>query len=145
MDPLSITAGAAGFICLGVTVCDGLVAYCRAYKSRDDDILLLNQHSERLQQFLCMVQDRMQSGSQVDLTLKDAVQICINASADCVLEFGKLTAKWQLRPHTGGFKASSQVIADHLRYPSQKRDTYNLKAQLNELHRSLCSYMLLLN
>ena len=37
-DPLSIASGTAGLVSLGIQVCDGLIKYCRAWKSHDKEI-----------------------------------------------------------------------------------------------------------
>ena len=37
-DPLTVAASTAGIVSLGLQVCDGLINYCRAWKSHDRDI-----------------------------------------------------------------------------------------------------------
>ena len=38
MDPISIPAGTAGIVSLGLQICSGLVTYCKAWKSHDRDV-----------------------------------------------------------------------------------------------------------
>ena len=38
MDPLSIAAGTAGIVSLGLQICGGLVTYCKAWRSHDRDV-----------------------------------------------------------------------------------------------------------
>ena len=38
MDPVSIAAGTAGIVSLGLQICGGLVNYCKAWKSHDRDV-----------------------------------------------------------------------------------------------------------
>ena len=37
-EPLSIAAGTAGIVSLGLQVCGGLIKYCRAWRHHDNDI-----------------------------------------------------------------------------------------------------------
>lgn len=37
-DPFTIAASAPGFVSLGIQVCGGLIKYCRAWKSHDNEI-----------------------------------------------------------------------------------------------------------
>lgn len=37
-DPLSIAAGTAGIVTLGLQVCGGLITYCKAWKSHDKSV-----------------------------------------------------------------------------------------------------------
>lgn len=147
MDPFSITTGAAGFVSLGITVCEGLITYCRAYKSRDDDILLLNQHSERLQKFLALTQVRLQPGGlPVNSEVKDAIQNSIDACGACLQELERLSAKYPPRSQIpGGLKDRGKAVVNHDRYPFQKENFDTFRGQLNELQSAMCSYLLLLN
>ena len=38
MDPVSIAAGTAGVVSLGLQICGGLVDYCKAWKCHDRDV-----------------------------------------------------------------------------------------------------------
>ncbi|KAL8787489.1 MAG: hypothetical protein Q9195_007736 [Heterodermia aff. obscurata] len=38
MDPVSIAAGTAGIVSLGLQICGGLVTYCKAWRSHDGDV-----------------------------------------------------------------------------------------------------------
>ena len=38
MDPVSITAGTAGIVSLGLQICSGLVIYCKAWRSHDREV-----------------------------------------------------------------------------------------------------------
>lgn len=38
MDPVSIAAGTAGIVSLGLQICGGLVTYCKAWRSHDRDV-----------------------------------------------------------------------------------------------------------
>lgn len=37
-EPFSVAASTASFVSLGIQVCDGLISYCRAWKSHDKEI-----------------------------------------------------------------------------------------------------------
>jgi hypothetical protein len=48
-DPLSIAAGIAGFLSLGIQVTQTLVDFYSVYKSQDTDIAKITQNMENLQ------------------------------------------------------------------------------------------------
>jgi len=144
MDPLSIAAGAAGFIALGVTACDNLVAYCRNSQSRDSDILHLEQHAEGLQAVVRGLERRMcrPSGSfTADTSLADSIQQCLDACDMCILDFKILRRKYSTAedPRNHGKSVMRQTL-----YPFQKDQFESLRAQMLEFHSALLTYLLLL-
>lgn len=48
MDPLSITAGMAGILSFGITICQGLIGYYGWWKDCPDEIAALCQYLERV-------------------------------------------------------------------------------------------------
>ncbi|KAH8753579.1 hypothetical protein F5883DRAFT_574634 [Diaporthe sp. PMI_573] len=48
MDPFTIVTGGAGLLSTSITVCHGLINYCRSYRSREEDPSGLQHNSERL-------------------------------------------------------------------------------------------------
>ncbi|KAL0932909.1 uncharacterized protein CTRU02_211872 [Colletotrichum truncatum] len=145
MDPLSAASGVAGLLSLGITICKGLHVYCRDYQSKDDDIRLLSQDAERLESFLQMLDIRLKSGSQIDLTLKNALDECYSACNLCMQDFKVLSTKYS-RPQTiQGLKQHGKAAVRHLQYPFQKDRFDVLKAQMQEFHIALSSCLLLLN
>ena len=58
-DPLSITASAAGFISLGITVCQGLIDYCQAFAGQYRDVRVVVQDLQDLKKSLTSLQDSL--------------------------------------------------------------------------------------
>ena len=54
-DPLSITASAAGFISLGITVCQGLIDYCQAFAGQYQDVQIIMQDLQGLERSLTLL------------------------------------------------------------------------------------------
>ena len=54
-DPLSITASAAGFISLGITVCQGLIDYCQAFAGQYQDVRVVVQDLKGLERSLTLL------------------------------------------------------------------------------------------
>ena len=58
-DPLSITASAAGFISLGITVCQGLIDYCQAFAGQYRDVRVVVQNLQGLERSLTLLRDSL--------------------------------------------------------------------------------------
>ena len=145
MDPLSVAAGVAGFVSLGITVCDGLMAYCRDYRSRDKDILLLGQHAERLQAVVRGIERRKcpsSGGFIADASLADSMQQCLSACDVCILDCKTIRRKYSKAEGPGrhGKSAVRQLL-----YPFQREQFESVRAQMREFHSALLSYLMLLN
>lgn len=60
-DPLSVTGSAVGVISLGLTVCQGLLQYYRAYKNYEEDVLRMCRSVDQLQQILQTLNTTLQA------------------------------------------------------------------------------------
>lgn len=55
MDPLSISAGAAGLISIGITICNGLLGYYKSYKDAEDNVTRTYNSIEALTKTLILI------------------------------------------------------------------------------------------
>ena len=141
MDPLSIAAGGAGFIALGITACDGIIKYCRAYRSQDNDMSELKEQAERLQAFLDEIARPAHGGSVTATELSK----CSVACEICINRLKKLVAKYNGPIINDGIKRRGKAALRQLQYPFEKDRVDFLKAQLHELRSEIQGSLLLLN
>jgi len=146
MDPLSLSAGAAGFISLGISVCNSLVTYCRDYRSRDNDLDLLGQHADRLHAIVRGLGHRVcppAADFATDPSLAGSIQQCLDACDVCIRDFKALKRKYSTG--NNGTRARGKATLRQLAYPFQKEKFESLRAEIRAFHSALSSYLLLLN
>lgn len=147
MDPLSIATGSAGLVSLGITICDGLLTYCRSYKSRDDDLNALGDNSGRLQDYLRVIEKRLQSGHAPDASFHTTVLECLSACKGCVQDVQVLSNKYSqvtIIP-TSSFRIRSKAALRKLQYPFEADRFETLRKQLNDFHSALSGLLLVMN
>lgn len=147
MDPLSIATGSAGLVSLGITICDGLLTYCRSYKSRDDDLNALGDNSGRLQDYLRVIEKRLQSGHVADASFHTIVLECLSACKRCVQDVQILSNKYSqvtIVP-SSSFKIRSKAALRKLQYPFKADRFETLRKQLNDFHSALSGLLLVMN
>lgn len=145
MDPLSAASGVAGLVSLGIEVCKGLNGYCRDYRSRHSDLLVLNQHAENLEAFLGLLKRRVEGASHVDPALSASLDECYTACNACLQKFKVLQSKYASTPAATGFKENGKAAVRHLKYPFHKSDFESIRIQVQEFQDSFSRYLLLLN
>ncbi|KAH8760358.1 hypothetical protein F5883DRAFT_426020 [Diaporthe sp. PMI_573] len=147
MDPLSIASGAAGLFSTGVTICNGLISYCRSYRSREDDLSSLQGNAERLRGYLKVLEDREHGVGlpSESPSLKASMDECIVACTNCLTELSQLSDKYSptLLKHSNQ-KSPSSLIR-RASYPFQKDKFEFFRRQIHELHFTLSCQIGLLN
>ncbi|KAK6951345.1 hypothetical protein Daesc_007879 [Daldinia eschscholtzii] len=134
MDPLSISAGAAGFISLGLTTAGGIIKYCKSYRSRDADFTQLMHHAKELESFLSSIQNRTTTQQTPNGDIDSSLQGCRNACDACLGDFKNLNAKYaNVRP------------LQRLTYPFNKTRLDDLRSRLQEFHARLLGLLQLIN
>lgn len=146
MDPFSLGTGVAGFVSLGLTLCDGILTYCAKYQARDDDTTSLSQHADQLRTFLRLFEHRAISRGPVEADLKAAVQDSLDACSNCLLQVENITSKHSLPiRRANGLRIRSKAIVDRFKYPFQRDELLAFREQLNDLRSTLFGYQLLVD
>ncbi|OTA97653.1 hypothetical protein M434DRAFT_26381 [Hypoxylon sp. CO27-5] len=145
MDPFSAVASAAGLVSLGITISNGIIEYCRVYRSREADLAQLARHAEHLRFVLDNVKNRTTEQQAPDAGLQKTLERCRNTSNACLQGFKQLHAKYTSTSQHGGFRVHSKELAHKLRYPFDKDNFERLRSQLQEFHTSLLGHLQLLN
>lgn len=145
MDPFTVVTGSAGLLSTGITVCHGLISYCRSYRSRKEDLSGLRHNAEQLKTELQLLENRYRLASFMERDFRDAVNECITACGKCLNELGHLSDKYS-PPSTGSaMRSRRQVLSRRLRFPFQKEKFESFRQQIHGLHLVLLGYMELLN
>lgn len=147
MDPFSIATGAAGLFSTGVTICNGLITYCRNYRSREDDLSSLQGNAERLRGHLEFLEGQKH---EVGLppespSLKASMDECIVACTKCLTELNQLSDKYSPPPLKGSNQRSRSSLIRRASYPLQKDKFEFFRRQIHELHFNLSCQIGILN
>lgn len=147
MDPFSIATGSAGLVSLGITICDGLLTYCRTYKSRENDLNVLGDHAGRLQMFLQAIEKRLQNGPVADASFRATVMECFGACESCVQDAQALNGKYSQVPATpnSSMRVRGKAALRKLQYPFEADRFETLRKQLNDFHSALSGLLLVMN
>jgi len=118
---------AVGIISLGITLCDGIVTYCHAWKHQDDDVRSLTALCETLNQLLQDIEQRVKGSQTLDPhiveKLNDTLQACAGHN-EAVLQ---LTKKYATGPATTAWKGKARELAQKLKFPFQKKTLEELR------------------
>lgn len=145
MDPFTVVTGSAGLLSTSITVCHGLISYCRSYRSREEDLSGLRHNAEQLKTELRLLESRYRTASSMERDFRDAVNGCITACGKCLDELGHLSDKYS-PPSTGSaMQSRRQALSRKLRYPFQKDKFESFRQQFHGLHFVLLGYMGVLN
>lgn len=147
MDPFSIVTGAGGLFSTGVTICNGLITYCRNYRSREDDLSSLQGNAERLRGHLKVLEGQQHGvGLPTESpSLKASMDECIVACTSCLTELGQLSDKYSPPPSKGSNQVSRSSLVRRASYPFQKDKFEFFRRQIHELHFTLSCQIGLLN
>ncbi|KAI0834656.1 hypothetical protein F5Y06DRAFT_278556 [Hypoxylon sp. FL0890] len=145
MDPFSAATGAAGLISLGLTVSNGLIQYCRDYRSQDDDLSQLAQHARDLQSILTLIENRTTQLQSPDGDINTSFQGCRDACDACLQDFKRLNDKYagSKRGHTS--KGHDWKLLQNLKYPFDKRKFEDVRSRLQEFNARVLGYLQLAN
>ena len=147
MDPFSIATGAAGLFSTGVTICNGLITYCRDFRSREDDLSSLQGNAERLKGHLVVLESQKHDAGLPpgSLNLKASMDECIVACTNCLTELSQLSDKYSPPPPKGSNQTSRSSLIRRASYPFQKDKFEFFRRQIHELHFTLSCQIGLLN
>lgn len=146
MDPFSIVTGAGGLFSLGITICNGLISYCRSYRSRENDVTCLQVNAERLRRHLEILEGQ-QIGvglPPVSPILKMSMDECVSACRTCLADLSRLSDKYS-PPITDSNPRSRSSLTRKLSFPLQKNKFETFRQQVQQLEVTLTFQVGLLN
>lgn len=131
MDPLSIAAGSAGFLSIGLQVCKGLLEYYSSWKSFDEDISALYAKTEGLARILIVLDATVQNPK----LSQDAVKVIQDQMSTCAVSLKKLEKTFEKvkERNTRGHSMLDKVKAQGRRafYPFKESTIAKLKENVS--------------
>lgn len=122
---------AAGFIVgsisLGVTLCDGVVAYCRGWKHQDDDVRSLTALCEELKQLLQAIEQRVKGGPMLDPNIVAKLNDTFNTCRGRIEAVLLLAEKYGAGAVATTWKEKARELAQRLKFPFEKKTLEELK------------------
>ena len=140
-DPLSVISGAAGVVSLGITVCQGLLAYYNAWDDWEDDVRNAVTDIEEIQKYLTLLHPRI-----VKLTVNqaDIVNQSHSVMARIVTAVKKLEAirdECQAVPSHDGKRHRLRNFSRHSLYPFKQLMLRDLRDAVRQARDGLTSLL----
>ena len=136
MDALSVSAGAAGFISLGITVCQGLLDYYRSWKDAEDQVAQMYASIEALTETFRLLESAIQSKVFNHATVQK-VEESIRSAERGLQSLQKKLQKVQLAPSQPGWKAKGMAQLRRTLFPFKESTLAKLKELGIELRQEL--------
>lgn len=139
MDPLSVAAGTAGFLSLGIQVSKGIVVFCRDYRSIDANLEALLDQAKRLDKFATLAEAQLSKANAPQADLSSLLKECSKASNDCSNSINAILGSFI---NSNGSKSRRRRIA----YPlKDKRRLQDLQEKITLVRSNLELSLLFLN
>ncbi|KAJ5605614.1 hypothetical protein N7510_008395 [Penicillium lagena] len=138
-DPLSIAAGIAGFLSLGIQVTQTLVDFYSVYKSQDKDIAKIAQNIENLQsafRSLGIAIQQRQSQPNAEGLLQE-VRKATNRCHEIIEELQAECQKFSADATITGLKGRFQVAGRRAAYPFRKSTIQKIEEDIGEIRENL--------
>ncbi|PWI75965.1 hypothetical protein PCL_06623 [Purpureocillium lilacinum] len=138
MDPLSVSAGVAGFISLGLEVTKSLIEFYKAYKDQDAHIAHTIGELDRLCVALVALDESLKSRkfSSGEQDLVSAIEEAIGECIDYIEELQHQAEKFA-KHQSRSVWAKAAAGAHRLAYPFKKTTLEKLKGDISELRSSV--------
>ena len=136
MDALSVSAGAAGFISLGITVCQGLLDYYYSWKDAEDQVAQMYASIEALTETFRLLESAMQS-KVFNYATVQKVEESIRSAERGLQSLQKKLQKVQLAPSQPGWKAKGMAQFRRTLFPFKESTLAKLKELGIELRQEL--------
>ena len=116
-----------GAISVRITICNGITAYCHAWKHQDNDVRVLTALCESVKQLLQDIEQRVKSsqtlGPRITGRLQDTLDAC-NRHSEAVLQ---LTQKYAAKSTAATWKGKAEELGRRLVFPFEKKTLEELK------------------
>ena len=136
MDAVSVSAGAAGFISLGITVCQGLLDYYRSWKDAEDQVAHMYASIEALTETFRLLESAVRSAVFNHATAQK-VEESIRSAETGLQSLQKKLQKIRLAPSQPGWKAKGMAQFRKTLFPFKESTLAKLKELGIELRQEL--------
>ena len=117
---MEVPSLAIGAVSLGITVCDGIIRYCRDWNRQHDNVRTLEESTNGLKSALLEAQQLMQQHPTLDpanfTTLNDSVRAC----NDQISQVQKISDKYA-EQQASGKREKLKVAVQRLKFPFEAK------------------------
>ena len=134
-DPFSVTGGIVGIAAFGITVCQGLVKYYKAWEGQSEEIKAILSSLEIDAENLTLLRGRL---TQLSQSHSDVVAKVEQRIIEAQKHFDKLKSilkECENTTQTQSFKDKSRNVNTSIFYPLRRDTILNLQTSANEAHR----------
>ncbi|KAJ6150552.1 hypothetical protein N7471_001751 [Penicillium samsonianum] len=137
-DPLSIAAGIAGFLSLGIQVTQTLVDFYSAYKSRDNEVAKITQNIENLQSAFRSLEIEVQQ-RQIRADADELLQEVDKATQRCqeILQELQIECQKLYNDSVPGFEGRVRVAGRRAAYPFRKSTMQKIDEDITTIRENL--------
>lgn len=139
-DPLSVAAGVAGLISLGITVSQSLVDFYNSYKDLDSDLSSTVKRLESLLKIFSYLGETV-SNRKFQADERDLVENIEASISECDNLIHELQDEWEKlrKTSSGGVKAAIKLAGRRATYPFRKSTLQKIDEDIDEIRDNLSS------
>jgi hypothetical protein len=134
---------ALSIVSLGITVCDGVIAYCSALNDRKKDVRSIVERSTQLQGILQDLQTWLHDRPNLHRSKADRVTSCVQACVGHIDEILKMCANYSPLAATD-IKSRLLHVKRGLQFPFQKETLQKLEYQIGACRENVKLVVMLL-
>jgi hypothetical protein len=116
-----------GAVSLGITLCDGIVAYCHTWKHQDDEVKSLTTLCETLKQLLQDIEQCVKSSQTLESRTVEKLNDSLQACAGHCKAVLRLSSKYTTTAAATTWNGRARELAKRLKFPFEKRTLEELK------------------
>jgi hypothetical protein len=125
---MDVAGSIVGFLSLGITLCDGIVTYCRAWKDQDKEISTLTTLCETSKQILQDIEQRIKDKPTLDPSVVNILNATLLACTKHTEEVLRLTRNYSAGPAPSTVKLRARDLLQRLKFPFEKKTLEDLKS-----------------
>jgi hypothetical protein len=143
-DPLSVTAGAAGFISLAITVCQGLVTYYKAWDGWEDDVRSAVQDVEDISKFFNLFNSRISTMSADQADIVNQAHTARTRIAEAAKKLEEIRDKCKAVPTQNGKRHRLRNLSRRSLYPFKKETLQEVQDTVRQARAGLTDLLQLI-
>jgi hypothetical protein len=132
-----------GVISLGITLCDGILTYCRAWRHQDDEVRSLTALTEGLRLLLQDVERKVKNNPALDPAIVDRLNGTIQACEEHVCAVLQLSGEYNSVKPTG-WMGMMKYLKQKLKFPFEKKMLEELRTIMLAFRGNVTTAMMLL-
>jgi hypothetical protein len=140
---MDVAGSVFGVISLGITLCDGILTYCRAWRHQDDDVRSLTTLTEGLRLLLQDIERKVKNNPALDPNIVGRLNGTIQACEEHVNTALQLSGQYNTVNPTG-IKGKMREMIQKLKFPFEKKTLEELRTIMLAFRGNVTTAMMLL-